>query len=981
MNEPKGAEADRGAAAENGAPEGVPGIAVSGAGLAVPGADRARAGIHRTSLRSVMGRTGGPSLPGAIVDRMLIAAAAGYTALYLLWLVFRWGGPDLELALGDASFIPLGILTVAIALRAALRSESAGGRRAWLFLAASFTAYLLGDVCWFFVEVILGQDVVAPSFVDIGYLAFYPLAFAGVIALPSLRREGRLTSLLDVATVVAGTGTVVWVLVLAPTALAAESGLAETLVALAYPIGDMIVLFALAVAFGRKLTETSGIALAALAVGLVLNVVCDIAWTRLQLQGEYVSGGIIDAGYMLGWLAMAFGAFAQTRRGAQVCDRKLSLPRLAESIPLMPYSAIALLDVILLATAAMSGGDLLALITGAVVVTALVVGRQIVTSRENTRMVAETSRARGEARFQALIRNASDAIIVTSEDGTVLYATPSAEPVLGRPPDQLISRLLVDLFGPAERSLARGFIEVASQRAGVSGPEELALEQSDGTLRFIEATVSNLADDPTVGGLVVTMRDVTERKLFERQLEHQAFHDPLTGLANRALLLDRIEQAVGRSRRHPARPAVLYIDIDEFKHINDSQGHLAGDQVLVEIATRIRGAIRDGDTAARMGGDEFAILLEETESVDVAVDVAERLREALRTPFSVAGAQLRVTGSVGIARAESGEASTLELLRDADIAMYEAKRAERGTLRVFETSMYSTALEQAELDRDLRGALDRNELFVVYQPLVDLAARRTIGVEALLRWQHPTRGLILPTVFIPIAEESGSIIQIGRWVLQETIRTVGAWNAASGEPPMRANVNVSARQLGPGFVADVGSLLAETGFPAELLVLELTESVLISNRERVSAIFGQLRALGIRIAIDDFGTGYSSLGYLHELPVDEIKIDRSFIEALTKHDDTRLVSTIIQLGKKLNVATIAEGIEQEEQFDRLRALGCDLGQGFLLGMPELPGLAVAPAIARALPAAPPARTAPGAAIAPIAPIAPASLPVERPSVA
>jgi diguanylate cyclase (GGDEF)-like protein len=446
-------------------------------------------------------------------------------------------------------------------------------------------------------------------------------------------------------------------------------------------------------------------------------------------------------------------------------------------------------------------------------------------------------------------------------------------------------------------------------------------------------SVTNLLDDPVVEGLVVTIRDVTERREFEDQLRNQAFHDPLTGLANRALIADRIDHAVRRSRRRSVTPALLYLDLDDFKKVNDSLGHPIGDRVLVEVARRLGTAIRVGDTAARLGGDEFAVLVEETSAVDEAVAVADRILAELRPPIDIDGTVVVIGASVGIVRPEGDDGDPSDLLRDADIAMYEAKREARGGYRVFEHAMFAATVERVNLESDLRGALEAGQFELVYQPLFDLSDHRLSGVEALLRWNHPTRGLVMPLNFIPLAERTGEIVPIGRWVIEGACTAVAGWNRMRDTAELRANVNVSARQLEPRLVGDVADILARTGFPARLLVLEITESVFAAERPGVLEVLGSLRALGVRISIDDFGTGYSSLSMLRDLPVDELKIDRSFIETLTNHGDTALVEAIIKLSHDFDLATVAEGIEMTDQVDSLRELGCDVGQGYLLGRP------------------------------------------------
>jgi diguanylate cyclase (GGDEF)-like protein len=511
--------------------------------------------------------------------------------------------------------------------------------------------------------------------------------------------------------------------------------------------------------------------------------------------------------------------------------------------------------------------------------------------------------------------------------------TPSVVRLVDQPVDATLGQGLDTLLLPEDAPLVLELLRSAANRPGTGDTIQSRLRTSSDAVRFVEMNVTNLLEDPVVEGLVVTMRDVTERRTFEEQLREQAFHDPLTGLANRALLADRIEHALRRSRRGGGIPSLLYLDIDDFKRINDTLGHPVGDRVLVEVARRIEGALRAGDTAARLGGDEFAVLVDDSRSIDEAVSIADRVLADLRAPIDVTDASLTVQASIGLVRPVGRGSDPADLLRDADIAMYEAKREARGGYRVFEPAMFDATVERVSLEADLRNALTAGQLELAYQPLFDLATQELSGVEALLRWSHPVRGLVMPLQFIPMAERTGEIVPIGRWVIEQACRTVGSWNALAGARPLRANVNVSARQLEPQLVDDVAAILHRTGFPAELLVLEITESVFAADRPGVFEILASLRALGVRISIDDFGTGYSSLSVLRDLPVDELKIDRSFIDGLRDQGDSGLVRAIIKLSHDFNLATVAEGIEVVEQEASLRALGCDAGQGYLLGRP------------------------------------------------
>ncbi len=477
------------------------------------------------------------------------------------------------------------------------------------------------------------------------------------------------------------------------------------------------------------------------------------------------------------------------------------------------------------------------------------------------------------------------------------------------------------------------FQDVAEQPNALVATQFRA-RHSDGTWRHLEGVAKNLLDDPAVGGVVINYRDVTDRSTLEEQLRHQAFHDALTGLPNRALFMDRLERAVVRSRRGDQGIAVLFIDLDDFKGINDSHGHADGDRVLVAVAARVRGALRPTDTTARMGGDEIAILLEDSDG-DGAEATAERLHEVLREPIALSAAEIVVNVSIGIAACRRGEQSADELLRNADVAMYGAKTRGKGRSVVFDPTLHDAAVSRVQLKAELRLAITRRDLRLEYQPIVRLSDGELQGVEALVRWEHPARGMVGPAEFIPLAEEGEMIVDLGRWVLSEACRQARAWQDEGRGRPVPVSVNLSPRQIEEaGFVDDVQRILQQTGLAANTLTLEITESVLMGDTEASIATLRALKELGVKLAIDDFGTGYSSLSYLQRLPVDVLKIDRSFVATLdTSGADVALVRSIIALGDALGLETVAEGIEERGQLQELISLGAGFGQGYYFSRP------------------------------------------------
>jgi diguanylate cyclase (GGDEF)-like protein/PAS domain S-box-containing protein len=544
-------------------------------------------------------------------------------------------------------------------------------------------------------------------------------------------------------------------------------------------------------------------------------------------------------------------------------------------------------------------------------------------------------RSESEARLGSLVRNSSELVLVVDPDTTITYVSPAVERVLGRTAEDVTGQRLSDMMMPSSVTpLMRAMVGAPRHADGPPQLTGLLLSRGDGTALDVEALVTDLTSDASVRGYVINVRDVSERKLFEDQLSHQAFHDAVTGLPNRALFRTRSVHALDRRNRADTPVTVLFLDLDDFKHVNDSLGHVAGDRLLAAVGARLMSTIRAADAVARVGGDEFAILLEAAPDSD-AIATAARIHELLEPPFDFEGKEVFAHASIGIAFAESdahGLDDAEQLLRNADVAMYIAKQHGKAQWRIFEPAMHESVYDRLELRRDLELAIERGELELHYQPIVYLATGVISGYEALLRWNHPTRGSISPAVFIPVAEETGLIVQIGRRVLEAACRDAVRLNAIMSVGDVRVGVNLSGRQLQrPEMVDEVRDALARSGLPAELLVLELTESVMMKDVDLSTRRLDELKALGVRLALDDFGTGYSSLNYIQRFPVDILKIDKSFTDVLGDERSALLTGAILGLGHALDLRQIAEGIEHVDQALRLSELGCMMGQGFLFG--------------------------------------------------
>jgi diguanylate cyclase (GGDEF)-like protein/PAS domain S-box-containing protein len=555
---------------------------------------------------------------------------------------------------------------------------------------------------------------------------------------------------------------------------------------------------------------------------------------------------------------------------------------------------------------------------------------------ERVTLTQEVIRQRGQALFRTLVRNTSDAILIIGDDGVVAYATPSAAAIFGDV--EVEGNRLEDLVDPETRADVARVMDLilAGITAGTHG-FLLRIERLDGRDAVLEVRSSDLRGDRTVGGMVLTLRDVTEQHQLEQELKHQAYHDALTGLPNRVLFAERVADALDHARRTERTVGVLFVDLDDFKVVNDTMGHGTGDELLAAVAGRLAASVRPSDTAARLGGDEFALLIDDAPDGEAVEVFAERIVAAFTGPFTLSDAEVIATATVGVATsADTTDAD--ELLRHADLALYAAKTAGKRRWRSYQPVLSAGMLRRREVQAALEDALKNSEFTLAYQPIVTLDTGQIDGFEALIRWPHPQWGMMLPGQFITLAEETGHIVPLGDWVLRQALSDMVQWRRRM-EAPLdggpHVSVNVSARQFrDPGFVDGVRQALLESGLPPSALLLELTESVLLGDNDRIGTELEELKEIGVRLAIDDFGTGYSSLSYLLQLPINVLKIDKSFVTGIAASwRQYALVEGIVRLAGTLEVEVIAEGIETETERELLAGMGCQYGQGYLLSVP------------------------------------------------
>jgi diguanylate cyclase (GGDEF)-like protein/PAS domain S-box-containing protein len=860
----------------------------------------------------------------------------GATALLTVAYVLAHAtGPD-WLNSGPVYNLVGGSSVIAIVL--GIRKHAPRHRLPWHLLVVGQVLFLASNIIAYNYENLFGSTLPQPSIADPFHLAFYPFFIAGLVVLVRERSGNRSRSgLIDALIVTVALASLLWVYLISPYVDAQSLSFLRRLTSIAYPTVDIVVLAIVARAVAGSLRREPAFGL--LLAGATALLLTDTVYAVRLLEGNYSIQGVMASGWAVFFVLLGTAALHPSM--VHLCEPapegEVRLTR--ARILLMSGASFTAPLLIVIREALGEPLDLYVLLGASMAMFSLVLARMATLMSLHQRFTAREAELRSQARLSSLIQNASDVICIVDPAGRLQFASPSVRRLLGDTPDALLGSDLLDVVHPDEAARVRAFIvTVASHDSGrrPAGAEFRVRNDKD-EWRDVEALGTNLLGDAQIEGIVLNIRDVSERKAFQAELEHQAFHDTLTGLPNRALFRNRVEHALASQRRSGSPVTVLFLDLDDFKVVNDSLGHAAGDEVLREVAKRIDDCMRPVDSAARLGGDEFAVMIQDVENELRAVEIAQRLMAGLAAPVSLPGRAVSIAVSVGIALSDQGAASPRdaeELLRNADAAMYMAKESGKNQYRIFEPEMHAAALARLELKADLQRALEAGEFTLRYQPIMDLSRGDMAGVEALVRWEHPVRGTIGPDEFISLLEDTGLIVQVGHHVLQEACQWAATMQReCPREPPLSMAVNVSVAQLQRAeFIEEVRVAVAESGIVPSSLTLELTESVMMQDMELSLLRLNALRELGVKLAIDDFGTGYSSLNYVRQFPVDVLKIDRSFL-ADRNPEVTELTAAIVQVARIFNMKAVAEGIESDGQLEQLQGIECDYGQGFHFAKP------------------------------------------------
>lgn len=878
-----------------------------------------------------------PSDSGGVLPQVVLGLiCAGYATGAAL----GWGSRQLALIMGDFG-LSAAALAAGVSCFLYARVRGSRFRPAWLLFAFSSTMAAAGNAVWGWYEVVLGREVPSPSIADLFFLLFAPPAIVGLLVLAKkpVTRAGWVCLGLDAWLIGGSLLTLSWSLALAHTAHFQGESVAEAALSLAYPLLDIVLVsMVLALHFRRSNVNRSATntAIAALA----LTVLCDALFTSPLFRENYTSGQLLDAGWFAGSLLLAYAPWG-VRRGVESApsprpQRLPSRPVAGSLAALTPYLAAAVCTLgILYNVVEGRRVDRVVVFTGCTVVLALVV-RQGIMLLDNIALTHEL--AQKENHFRSLVQGSSDVIMIAAPTGILRYVSPAASGVYGREAEDLIGSELASLIHPEDLG---GVVHEVRRFLAASPSEEpttrieCRFRSGRGDWLNVESTVNRHQ-----GGLIFNSRDVTERVRLQAQLQHNAEHDPLTDLPNRALFTQRVRKALTGRRSSDPGTAVLFIDLDGFKGVNDRLGHQAGDELLVQAARRLQDSVRAGDTAARLGGDEFAALILGDGSRDTSAreyqvhEIADRLRLTLSQPYRLDGGnEVRVAASIGVAFAEPG-ISAGDLLRNADLAMYRAKAAGKDRVEMYAPQMQAEVVRRTELATRLRTALDDGEFALLHQPVVNLTSGRIAAVAAQARWRSAQGILFTPAEFLRVADDSGRASELGRWLLEQAVEQAAERAGLGHRVPVA--VRLSARRLLDRSLplGTVEALLTRHGLPSGSLVIELADSDPRVSLDDLEQRLVALRRLGVRIALDGFGSGHAAINALRRLPVDVLKLDRGLVEGVVESARLRkITSGLLRIARDLGLQSVADGVDVPEQVIALRAMGCTHGQGMAFSGP------------------------------------------------
>ncbi|MFD7067275.1 putative bifunctional diguanylate cyclase/phosphodiesterase [Streptomyces sp. NPDC059913] len=863
---------------------------------------------------------------------------------YAVGSAFGWGSSQIALFMGDFG-LSAAALVAAVSCYRYAREGSSRFRPAWMLFALSSFMAAAGNAVWGWYEVVLGRPVPTPSLADLLFLCFAPPAIVGLLVLAKrpVTRAGWLCLALDSWLIGGSLLTLSWSLALAHTAHLVDAegvSVARVALALAYPLLDIVLVsMVLALHFRRSSVNRSAVNTAVAA--LALTVLSDALFTSPLLRQTYHSGQMLDAGWFAGSLLLAYAPWGADRtadgpaalpsRGGQPASRPIA----GSLAALTPYLAAAVCTLGILYNAIEGRRvDRVVIFTGCTVVLALVV-RQGIMLVDNIALTQEL--AQKENHFRSLVQGSSDVIMIAAPNGVLRYVSPAAAGVYGREAEELVGAELSSIIHPDD--LGRVIHEVRRFLAAPPSEEpttriECRFRSGTGDWLNVESTVNRHQ-----GGLILNSRDVTERVRLQAQLQHNAEHDPLTDLPNRALFTKRVRQALGGRRSGDQGTAVLFIDLDGFKAVNDRHGHQAGDELLVQAARRLQESVRAGDTAARLGGDEFAAIILGDGTRDQSArecqvhEIADRLRLTLSQPYRVGTGDVRVAASIGVAFAEPG-ISPSDLMRNADLAMYRAKAGGKDRVELYAPQMQADVVRRSELAARLRTALRDGEFALLHQPVVNLASGTVAAVSAQARWRSTQGILFTPAEFLRVAEDGDRTAELGRWLLEEAIEQA-AERARAGHPASVAVRLPARRLLDKGMPSgSVEALLTRHGLPSGALMIEVADSDPRISFDELEQRLVALRRIGVRIALDGFGSGYAAINALRRLPIDVLKLDRELVEGVVESARLhKITSGLLRIACDLGLQSVADGVDRPEQVLALRAMGCTHGQGLAFSGP------------------------------------------------